>query len=144
MSRPRQICTFLLSEHLFGLDVDCVLEVIRSQPVTQVPLAPESISGLMNLRGQIVTAIDLRLRLGLPEQATAGPQKMSIIVRTIEGPLCFSIDDVGDVLEIAPTDLEALPENMMGTARKMIEGVAKLPSQLLLILRSDFNSLAGL
>ncbi|MEY5026883.1 MAG: hypothetical protein RLZZ244_2411, partial [Verrucomicrobiota bacterium] len=43
MSRPRQICTFLLSEHLFGLDVDCVLEVIRSQPVTQVPLAPESI-----------------------------------------------------------------------------------------------------
>ena len=144
MNTPRQICTFLLNGRLFGLDVDCVLEVIRSQPLTKVPLAPDAVCGLINLRGQIVTAIDLRRRLELPiSEDEQTPPKMNIIIRTSEGPLCFPIDDVGDVMEVSPNLLEAVPENMTGVARRMIDSVCKLPDQLLLVLKSEFTILAG-
>ncbi|MEK0445261.1 MAG: hypothetical protein RLZZ399_582 [Verrucomicrobiota bacterium] len=143
MSATRQICTFLLGENLFGLDVNCVLEVIRTQPVTKVPLAPEAVYGLINLRGQIVTAIDLRRRLDLAVPAEDHPLKMSIIIKTPDGPLCFPIDDVGDVIEVSQDLLEPAPDTMTSNARKMIDSVCKLSSQLLVILRSDFSVLAG-
>ncbi|MDZ4850469.1 MAG: chemotaxis protein CheW [Pirellulaceae bacterium] len=65
MIASRQLCTFYLDGHLFGVDARTVQEVIRYQEMTRVPKAPPSVSGLINLRGQIVTAIDLRTRLGL-------------------------------------------------------------------------------
>ncbi|MEI6713746.1 MAG: chemotaxis protein CheW [Verrucomicrobiota bacterium] len=144
MNSSRQICTFLLNGQLFGLDVDCVLEVIRSQPLTIVPLAPDAVCGLINLRGQIVTAIDLRRRLELPiSQDESTAPKMNIIIKTAEGPLCFPIDDVGDVMEVSTHLLEPVPESMTGVARKMIDSVCKLPTQLLLVLKSEFTILAG-
>ncbi len=144
MNYSRQICTFILNGRLFGLDVDCVLEVIRSLPITIVPLAPDAVCGLINLRGQIVTAIDLRRRLELPVSGdgTSLP-KMNIIIKTAEGPLCFPIDDVGDVMEVSIQSLEPVPETMTGVARKMIDSVCKLPTQLLLVLKSEFTILAG-
>lgn len=81
MSLERQFCTFHLDSLFLGIEVLRVQEVIRAQPMTHVPLAPPAVKGLINLRGQIVTAIDLRDRFGLPplpsEQAP-----MNVVVRT--------------------------------------------------------------
>jgi purine-binding chemotaxis protein CheW len=111
--------------------------------VTKVPLAPEAVYGLINLRGQIVTAIDLRRRLDLAVPVEDHPLKMSIIIKTPDGPLCFPIDDVGDVIEVSQDLLEPAPDTMTSNARKMIDSVCKLRSQLLVILRSEFSVLAG-
>ena len=69
MTPPRQLCTFRLDDLSFGVPVEQVQEVLRCQPMTRVPLAPAVVRGLINLRGQIVTAFDLHRRLGLPERA---------------------------------------------------------------------------
>ena len=144
MSTTRQVCTFVLENQLFGISVDCVLEVIRSLPITKVPLAPEAVSGLINLRGQIVTAVDLRRRLELPPGKHAATQRMNIIIRTSEGPLCFPIDEVGDVIDVDEKLFEPVPDTMTGIARKLIDSVCKLPDRLLLVLKSDFAELAGI
>ena len=144
MSTTRQLCTFVLENQLFGINVDCVLEVIRSLPITKVPLAPEAVSGLINLRGQIVTAVDLRRRLELLNSTQASTQRMNIIIRTPEGPLCFPIDEVGDVMTVEESLFEPVPDTMTGIARKMIDSVCKLPDRLLLVLKSDFTELAGI
>ncbi len=143
MSTTRQLCTFLLDGQLFGINVDCVLEVIRSLPITQVPLAPEAVCGLINLRGQIVTAVDLRKRLELQPPKNGVMPRMNIIIRTTEGPLCFPIDEVGDVMDVDSHLFEPVPETMTGVARKLIESVCKLPDHLLLVLKGDFGELAG-
>ena len=91
-------CTFRLGELFFGVEVLDVQEVIREQQMTNVPLASSEIRGLMNLRGQIVTAIDLRERLRLPDheqQAT-----MNVVIRAAEGAVSLLVDEIGDVLEV--------------------------------------------
>ena len=75
-------------------------EVIRHQAMTRVPLAPKLIGGLINLRGQIVTAIDLRLRLGLPERRP-GQLPMNVVVRSEDGAVSLLVDEIGDVLEVS-------------------------------------------
>ena len=144
MNKTRQLCTFVLDGRTFGINVDCVLEVIRSLPLTQVPLAPDAVCGLINLRGQIVTAIDLRRRLHLSPVQADKPPRMNIIIRTSEGPLCFPIDEVGDVMDVEEGLFEPVPETMTGIARKLIDSVCKLPGHLLLVLKGDFAELAGI
>ncbi len=80
----QQFTTFTLDGHLFGVEVETVQEVIRYQETTRVPLAPGSIGGLINLRGQVITALDLRHRLGLPDRAE-GQRPMNVVVRTEDG-----------------------------------------------------------
>ena len=144
MNKTRQLCTFVLEGQTFGIHVDCVLEVIRSLPLTHVPLAPEAVCGLINLRGQIVTAIDLRRRLELGPLKEGKTARMNIIIRTSEGPLCFPIDEVGDVVDVEERLFEPVPETMTGTARKLIDSVCKLRGTLLLVLKGDFAELAGI
>jgi len=144
MNKTRQLCTFVLEGQTFGIHVDCVLEVIRILPLTHVPLAPEAVCGLINLRGQIVTAIDLRRRLELGPLKEGKTARMNIIIRTSEGPLCFPIDEVGDVVDVEERLFEPVPETMTGTARKLIDSVCKLPGTLLLVLKGDFAELAGI
>lgn len=144
MSDIRQICTFLLGDRLFGLDVNCVLEVIRSQMPTPVPLAPGSLEGLINLRGSVIPSINLHRRLSLstPVEAAAEAAAMSMVIRTNEGPICFRIDEVGDVLELEQSSLEPVPENLSGVAKAMLESVCQLPSRLLLVLKSEVGILS--
>ena len=101
--------------------------------MTPVPLAPELVAGMINLRGQIVCAIDLRRRLQLPERA-ADPTPMSVVVRTNQGTVSLLVDEIGDVIEVTDEALEQAPETLKGVAREVIEGVYKLPDHLLLAL----------
>jgi purine-binding chemotaxis protein CheW len=129
----RQFCTFYLGDHCFGLDVLKVQEIIRSQPLTTVPLAHPVVRGLMNLRGQIVTAIDLRERLDMPAR-TDDHELVNVVVQTEEGAVSLVVDEIGDVLEMTEDQFERPPDTLQGAARDLIHGAYKLPHKLLLVL----------
>lgn len=133
MTDDRQYCTFLLDGQPFGIDVMEVQEVVRHQEMTRVPLAPAVVRGLINLRGQIVTAIDLRRRLGLPDRA-GGEPPVNVVVRTDDGAVSLLVDEIGDVLAVPAAAFEPPPETLRGPARGLIRGAYKLDGRLLLVL----------
>lgn len=129
----RGLCTFWLAEHCFGVDVLGVQEVIRHQDVTPVPLAPSVVVGLMNLRGQIITSCDLRIRMELGERP-ADLVPMNVVLQTPDGPLSLLVDRIGDVIEVSDDDFETPPSTVTGVARDLIVGAYKLDGRLLLEL----------
>jgi purine-binding chemotaxis protein CheW len=131
-----QYCTFFVADHFFGLDVLKVQEIIRYQEMTRVPLAPPVVRGLINLRGQIVTAIDLRRRLLLHDRP-AEQLPVNVVVRTDDGAVSLLVDEIGDVLKVPEEAFERPPETLRGTARDLIQGAYKLDGRLLLILDAD-------
>ena len=143
MTDNKQFATFFLNGMFFGVEVLKVQEVIRYQEMTRVPLAPAMIRGLINLRGQIITAIDLRRRLEMPPRAE-GQLPMNVVVRTDDGAVSLLVDEIGDVVEIEEDTYERLPETLTGVARELIRGVYKLKERLLLILDTELTvSLPG-
>jgi len=128
--------TFFVADLFFGVDVLNVQEVLRFQQMTPVPQAPGVIEGLINLRGQIVTAIDMRGRLGLPPRA-GDKSPMNIVVRTTGGAVSLLVDEIGDVLDLDPATYERPPENLAPAARELIRGVYKLNGRLLLVLDAE-------
>lgn len=135
----KQFATFMLDRYYFGVEVLTVQEVIRYQDMTHVPLAPPVVQGLINLRGQIVTAIDLRRRLELPLR-TDGQQPMNVVVRTSDGVVSLLVDEIGDVVETSADDFEAAPDTISGAARELVTGVYKLKDRLLLALDVERTS----
>lgn len=133
MSETKQYCTFLLDGRYFGVEVQQVQEVIRYQELTRVPLASPVVSGLINLRGRIVTAIDLRRRLGLPDRP-AGKLPMNVVVRTGDDAVSLLVDEIGDVIEVPAETFEEPPETLRGIARTLVEGAYKLEDRLMLVL----------
>lgn len=136
MNTSQQYCTFYLDGLFFGVEVQKVQEVIRYQEMTRVPLASGVVTGLINLRGQIVTAIDLRRRLGLPDRS-AEQLPMNVVVRSDEGIVSLLADEIGDVQEVAADLFEHTPETLSGEARTLIRGAYKLESRLLLVLDTE-------
>ena len=132
----KQLCTFLVDGLLFGIDVTLVQEVIRYQEMTPVPLAPAVIHGLINLRGQIVTAIDLRTRLQL-SQRKADELPVNVVARDAEGVVSLLVDEIGDVVEVDESSFEAPPETLNPASKALIHGVYKLEPQLLLLLNTE-------
>ena len=132
----QQFCTFYLDGLYFGIEVEGVQEVIRYQEMTPVPLAPPVIRGLINLRGQIVTAIDLRRRLELRPRPD-GELPMNVVVRSEDGAVSLLVDEIGDVLETSPEAFEGPPETLSGVARSLIRGAYKLADRLLLVLDTE-------
>jgi purine-binding chemotaxis protein CheW len=132
----RQFCTFFVDGSYFGIDVLKVQEVIRHQDMTRVPLAPRVVRGLINLRGQIVTAIDLRRRLDLPDRP-ADRLPVNVVVSTDDGAVSLLVDEIGDVLQVPETAFERPPDTLRGAARELIHGAYKLEDRLLLILNTE-------
>jgi purine-binding chemotaxis protein CheW len=131
-----QYCTFYLDRLLFGVELQGVQEVIRSLEMTRVPLAPTVVSGLINLRGQIVTAVDLRCRL---ELAARPPDAlpMNVVVRSEDGAVSFLVDEIGDVVEVEESTFEPAPEMLCAGVRSMILGVHKLQDRLMHVLDTE-------
>ena len=138
-ARPQasgQFSTFFVADLFFGVDVLHVQEVLRFQPMTPVPQAPDVIEGLINLRGQIVTAIDMRRRLQMPR--ISGDQlPMNIVVRTPDGAVSLLVDEIGDVLDMDASNYERPPDNLDPAARELITGVYKMKDGLLLVLDTE-------
>ena len=133
MADQRQLCTFFLEERFFGIEVERVQEVIRYQTVTPVPLAPAVVRGLINLRGQIVTAIDLRRLLQVEDRADER-LPINIVMHARQGIFSFLVDRIGDVLEVDEDSFEHPPDTLDGIARELIRGAYKLQGRLLLVL----------
>src|ERR1022692_3343784 len=131
-----QLATFIVGKFLFGIDVLNVQEVLRFQRMTKVPLAPPVIVGLINLRGQIVPALDMRRRLFL-DPRTAEETPMNLVVRTEDGAVSLLVDEIGDVLELKPSAFENTPANVSANVREMIRGVYKLKNRLLFVLETE-------
>lgn len=136
MQIATQLCTFYLDNQMFGIDVQTVQEVIRYQQMTDIPLAPDAVCGLINLRGQIVTAIDLRKRLGLPNRPE-GQLPMNVVVRSDDGAVSLLVDQIGDVQESDRENFESPPETLRGATRQLIRGAYKMKDRLLLILDTE-------
>ena len=136
MPDEQLFCTFYVDGHYFGLDVLHVQEIIRYQEMTRVPLAPPVVRGLINLRGQIVTALDLRRRLELKDRPS-DQLPVNVVVHTDDGAVSLLVDEIGDVVEVDEETFESCPDTLQGTIRELIRGVYKLPDSLLLVLDVD-------
>lgn len=131
-----QYSTFWVGNLFFGIEVLRVQEVIRYLEMTSVPMAPDVIQGLINLRGQIVTAVDMRRRLGLPK-LSGEETPVNIVIRSDDGAVSLLVDEIGDVLEVTADSYEPAPDNIPKEQREMIDGVYKLDGRLLLVLNAD-------
>ncbi len=129
----QQFTTFTLDGDLFGVEVETVQEVLRHQAMTRVPLAPPAVGGLLNLRGQVITALDLRRRLGLPDRAP-GQLPMNVVVRTDDGVVSLLVDQIGEVVETSSAAFEVPPDTVSAKARTLIRGAYKLDDRLLMAL----------
>ncbi len=124
--------TFWLGSFLFGLPVSEVVEINRNLDTTPVPLAPSYIKGIVNLRGQVLTAVDLAERIGL---SVEGERAYNLIVKNEEDErVSLLVEQIGDILEVPVNALEEPPEKIEGLERKFVKYVCQLPERLLVVL----------
>lgn len=136
MANENQYCTFYLDGSFFGVEVGRVQEILRHQEMTPVPLAEGHIEGLINLRGQIMTAVDLRTRVALPPRG-ADAQPINVVIRRGEDPVSLLVDEIGDVIRPGHELFEEAPDNTDPRFRELLRGVYKLEDRLLLVLDVD-------
>ena len=132
----QQFCTFHVSDLFLGIEVERIQEVLRDSVVTTVPKAPKAISGLINLRGQIVTAVDLRTRFGLPSRQAEDSWTV-LVLDGADELLSLVVDSAGDVVEVDDDHFEEPPDTLTSDSRRLIRGAYKLEKQLLLVLDVD-------
>lgn len=128
----QQFCTFHVGDLFLGIEVERVQEVIRDCGITPVPTAPPSVRGLINLRGQIVTAVDLGARFGLANYRGEG--STVLVLDAGSEPLSFVVDRSGDVVKVEESSFEKPPDTLKGEARRLIRGAYKMQKKLLLVL----------
>ena len=133
-----QCCTFYVNGCFFGVNVLRVREVIRYQKMTQVPLAPDTIQGLINLRGEIVTAIDLRKMVD-PDKSfkPVDTDPMNVVVRVNGEVVSLLVHEIGDVITIDTAHLEEPPNTISESTRKLVDSVYKIKDKLMLVLNVD-------
>jgi len=136
MTSAHQFCTFYLDHMLFGVESQKIQEVVTYRELRPVPLAPPVVSGLMNLRGQVVVALELRRQLELPER-TSNLTAVGLVVHSSEGTVCLIADEVGNVVDVEEETFEPSPETLSPRLRSVILGVHKLEGQLLHVLDTD-------
>ncbi len=136
VNRTVQVCTFRVADLFFGVPANTVQEMIRTTSRTRVPLVSPVVHGLVNLRGEIVTTIDMRRRLSLapaPERTV----DTNVVVRVDDMVVSLVVDEVGDVVTVDGAEFEAVPSTLVGTCREVVDGLYKLDGQLLLTLDLD-------
>lgn len=132
MSATEQFSTFTIGDRLYGINVMKVQEVTKTMGMTRVPLAPDYVCGLINLRGQIATAVSLRELFKIPGETPAN--EMNVVCR-VDGLLfSFLVDDIGDVVELETSTMAPLPASVEPNLRRYLQGVYKLPNRILSII----------
>ena len=136
-----QVASFYIDKKLFGIPIEDVLEINKNVEMTPVPLAPVYIEGVINLRGQIVTAINLRKRLEMAEKIetenSAQVKYHNIIIGSRSNSVSLLVDEIGDVLEITSDVIEPPPDTIKGLDPKYVKNVCKLKGELLVVLDSS-------
>lgn len=131
-----QYVSFWVDGQLLGVPVNAVQEVLNPQVIAPTPKARPEIAGLLNLRGQIVTALDLRKRLGLPA-AAGGSKSMNVVVRRSDESFSLLVDEVGDVINVSGETLEAVPHTLDAHWKSVTRGVFRLEDRLFIILNTE-------
>ena len=144
MGTTRQFCSFFVDGLCFGIEVARIQEIRDLTAMTRVPLAPREVGGLVNLRGHIITAIDLRRCLDLSDRP-AGERPLNLILRAADGRVSLLVDRMGDVLDVSEDDFELPPRTLNARSRELIRGAYKLDGRLLLVLNLEpiVNATAG-
>ncbi|MFN7919540.1 MAG: chemotaxis protein CheW [Bryobacteraceae bacterium] len=125
-----QLATFWAGGHLFGIPVERVQEVLRDQPETKIPLAPQAVRGVMNLRGQIVTGIDLPLLLG----DSAEGRGIHVIVQWEDELVSLRANRIGDVVSVEESAPSGRREQLTGRAQALVEEIYEWRDRLVLVL----------
>jgi purine-binding chemotaxis protein CheW len=138
MVQAKQYSTFYVDGLMFGIDVSTVQEIIRYQTMTPVPLSSPMVRGLINLRGQIVTAVDLRRRLGLADRENEKEvPPMNVVIRIQDEVVSLLVDQIGDVIETDDIPFEPAPETLDPVMKHVVSGIYKLDGKLLLTLNPE-------
>lgn len=135
MESTEQLVTFVVADQHFGIPALKVRDVLREQRLTQVPLAKPEIAGVMNLRGHIVPAINVRARLGSPAEPTSS--KMCVVVERGGDVFCLVVDAVGDVISVKANEIEPNPGSLQASWGQMSRGLLRMGDKLLLLLDVD-------
>ena len=129
----RQFSTFLVADRLYGIDVMSVQEITKMMNATKVPLAPTFVHGLINLRGQIATAVGLRELFELKDNNRSA-EPMNVVCKGEGMLLSLLVDQIGDVIEVDDASFEATPETITPGVGRFMQGVYKIPGSLLSII----------
>ena len=135
-NRILQFATFRLNDEIFGISILQVQEIQLPQPVTPVPKAPGHILGLISLRGQIVTLIDLRRRLRMDTQQPI-PRPYHVVVKTAGTVACFQVGEIGDVIDVPEAEFRPAPDSVRAVDKRFLEGVYLMKKGVLSILQVD-------
>lgn len=133
--KQAQFSTFLLANRLYGIDVTRVQEVVRPLTMTRIPLAQDYVRGLINLRGQVATAIGLRELFELPAEQSR--ESMNVVCKCDGNLISLLVDEIGDVIEVAQDAFEDSPPTIPGSIRRFMHGVYKVDGPLLSIVDVD-------
>jgi purine-binding chemotaxis protein CheW len=131
-----EFVTFIIAGQIFGLPIARVQDVFKPARITRVPLAATEIAGVLNLRGRIVTAIDMRQRLDVKKRDD-GAAVMAIGIEAKGESFGLLVDAVGEVLKLPDLDREPSPINLDGKLAALSAGVYRLDGQLLVVLDVD-------
>ena len=124
--------TFVLADEMFAVRVEDVQEVLQDQPLTPVPMAPAYIAGLINLRGQIVPAVDLRRRLHFADGSQ--PARNMLVLKLPEGWVSIMVDAIGDVLSVQETSWQLPPDTLAAAHRRLVDRVCPIDGHMLISL----------
>ncbi len=131
-----QYCTFYLDKSFFGVEAHKVQEVARMQNLTTIPLMPDYVKGLINLRGEVVMSIDMSKKLN-PVAADKTDYVNLVLRDQNASSISLMVDHVGDVIELSSFGMEEVPENIEASTRKVVKGMYKLSQKFMLVLDVD-------
>lgn len=131
-----EMATFYVGDSLCGMDILKVQEINKLLDMTEVPMAPDYVKGILNLRGQIVTVIDLGKKLGLSDNIM-GPDTRNVIVNSKNEYIGLLVDKIGDVERTDEAGIEPPPANIGGIQGKYFEGVFKKENSLIGMLNVE-------
>jgi purine-binding chemotaxis protein CheW len=134
--RRHEFLTFTVNRQLFGLPLAGIDDVLAARPLTPVPLAPPEVAGSLNLRGRIITAIDVRRRLGMPAMV-AGAKHMSIVTEHDGELFNLVVDQVGEVIAVGDAQYEENPVTLDAGWRRFSAGIYRLDDGLMVVLNVD-------
>lgn len=133
-----QYCTFKIGKDYFGVSVLDVQEVIKPLPITPIPKTDKRVSGLMNLRGLIVTTISMRNMFKMEEHED---DYMNVIIRIPDGLVALKVDEIEDVVTLNNDSFEAAPSTLSSNIKDYVKGVHKMKGRILVVL--DLDKLLG-
>ena len=134
LQRTIPVVTFYLGDYLFGIYAEKVMEINKDLDITPVPLSAPYILGIMNLRGQIITVIDLAKKINFKIETKP---RLNLIVKNQDEAVSFLIERISDILEIPEAKLEDPPEKIEGFDKEYVDKIYQLPDKLLAILKVE-------